>query len=137
MRETLFRGKRKDTGKWVYGDLFYKDGLVGKEDDHFYILNADMMGISEREVIPETVGEYTGLADKNGVKIFEGDIVRFFGPKRKGVKRGFSVGKIFCHDKYFTFYIEESNGSHWILANSGSVEVMGNIHDDPELAEGI
>lgn len=123
MREILFRGKRKDNGEWVYGDL---------------LQNIDRYKIREREkditriaksyeVIPETVGQYTGLKDKNGKMIFEGDIVTGL----------FNYNKITGYIKYgsdCTFYIER-NGLYGILLNNAEdwLEVIGNIYGNPEL----
>ena len=148
MREILFRGKRIDNGEWVYGTPIYDGKTV-------YILSGVIEANEEyicievwNPVIPETVGQYTGLDDKNGVNIFDGDIVVEAGyiwfdegkpnyrgtvewiysqwqviahcvnPDNRGISDGMNYG---LNDEGF----DEGENSDW--------EVICNVHDNPEL----
>ena len=138
MREIMFRGKRVDNGEWAYGDLaFKKDGTP-------CIRFWTKLGIfTARAVIPETVGQYTGLTDKNGKKIFEGDIVHAVHKSNYGGLKNtdFGIGVVKYCDSYYGGASYEID----IIGKSGSrvfsasledgVEVIGNIHDNPELVE--
>lgn len=127
MREILFRGKSEDNGEWVYG--YY--ACIGK---HHYILTGklNLIGAVNFEhylVIPETVCQFTGLYDKNGKKIFEGDIVRDTETS--------DVGAICFETNTATFVIEfDSIIVNFYDYNNSDVEVIGNIHDNHELLEG-
>lgn len=103
MREILFRGKRHLDGKWVEGYLDHVDGY-------------DAYTISEYFVDDLTIGQYTGLKDKNGKRIFEGDVIRVD-------KVG--VGVVTFKNAKFRCYIK---GYDWL--RYWNVEVIGNIHDN-------
>lgn len=155
MREILFRGKRTDNGEWVYGDL---------------IQNVDCLKIREQEksikkiaksyeVDLETVGQFTGLLDKNGKKIFEGDIIRYaelyeyncyiesldnfeaydnvdFGDIWTvdevvyGIKIGYPAFDLNRHNFEVNGLSELNESGNYFY------EVIGNIYDNPELLEG-
>lgn len=123
MREILFRGKKIDNGEWVEGCLF-------KMWKKTYILWGTTNNVPDMiEVIPETVGQYTGLTDKNGVKIFEGDIVTIPGSKRMGLP-----AEIWYNELKTTFEIRRTGFNNISLFEAQEwCEVIGNIHDNPEL----
>lgn len=129
MREILYRGKRVDNGKWVEG-YFYKIW-----DKTFILWGMTGDSPNMEEVIPETVGQYTGLTDKNKKKIFEGNIVEFtdkFTHEKGRAKIVFEAFKW----KYSGCYYG-GNPIVWLCINDSSVEfeVIGNIHDNSELLE--
>ena len=125
MREILFRGKSANTRKWIIGDY-----------EHFYLSDGELVvyisewGERNDKVFPETVGQYTGLTDKNGKRIFEGDIVRVDDTENAVVE----------YDETSAFYMvvfdraESDFGS--LIEQYPNVEVIGNIHDNPELLKG-
>lgn len=123
MREILFRGKRTDDYEWIEGSLCT---TIPSDEDFYTISYFDFQGYYiEEKVIPETVGQYTGLTDKNGKKIFEGDIV-------KGTFLGFPVSI-----KDYVFSISWQEDITGYRANYfENVEVISNIHDNPELLKG-
>ena len=116
MREILFRGKRKN-GEWVIG--YY---TLWNEKHCIYD------GVVYYIVIPETIGQYTGLTDKNGKKIFEWDIVHCWGGE-------YAFG-FWEHNNTFAFTDISDYMQMGELSESGFVEVIGNIHDNPELLKG-
>lgn len=130
MREILFRGKRIDNGEWVEGGIIPLD----IESGYLFIaepyLSASTLPVHEivknytHLVIPKTVGQYTGLKDKNGKRIFEGDIVRL--PELFG-------GEIAVIRFFGTAF--KASGSAFYYQICESMVVLGNIHDNPEFLE--
>lgn len=126
MREILFRGKRNDNGEWVYG-YFVSQGKESyifeqEEVDKGIDLGGYLDCCQMREVIPETVGQYVGLRDRDGKKIFEGDILE--SPvKRVDQKYGHMIViKDIRECKFAALYVAE-------------YRVIGNVYDNPELLE--
>ena len=121
MRVIKFRGKRIFDGttdnlnEWVYGDL-----VKVMSDTYIFSNN----GIARIKVHPETVGQFTGQKDKNGVEIYEGDIIKTLAGIIGGVK--FICG-CFC--------IYEVNTNNYHLLYIFECKVVGNIHENPELLE--
>ena len=135
MREILFRGKRKDNGEWVKGDFCSPCNIVFLENGYDAVLGKDDCPIcNDFEVIPETVGQYTGLTDKNGKKIFEGDKVNVNTNKDTLCHRYEGRNLVIEFDEYHRFI---ANGRlAYPLCNHYEWEIIGNIHDNPELLKG-
>lgn len=131
MREILFRGKRKDNSEWVYGNYAVTDN---NEKQHFIFQNKAF----EFEVVPETVGQYTGLTDKNGKKIFEGDIVTYCTNINRATNKELHEVVFEMRGESGYFGIKISNIETWGFCQevpAKLMEVVGNIHDNPELLE--
>lgn len=180
MREILFRGKRADNGEWVEGQLLFFKASVGTEAFALIVESCEWDNANEwfnlgkrAKVIPETIGQFTGLIDKNGKKIFEGDILKgkhnwhswnhssdnteeeFFAQKIRGAygKHKSEEYALFDRDRYFYYrnyaveyyaknggYRVRNGGQFHALTQSyiynRDLEIIGNIHDNPELLKG-
>lgn len=162
MREILFRGKRVDNHEWVEGYYCNCIRNINGEKTYPAIQQTDDNSLYFREVIPETVGQYTGVTDKNGRKIFEGDIIRYntddgfdcqslvqFGEYEQDGSSGeynarevvgwyVDVDNFTCPDwaenqpELFPNYLFQQN----LKEVAACCEVIGNIHDNPELLTG-
>ena len=132
-RKILFRGKRVDNGEWVEGYLYRIS-----ENLNPFIMLVNKYG-EAYEVIPETVGQYTELKDKNGKRIFEGDIVDVSGYDY--VEPSFSsYGEVVMGGLIGVGIMEGPSKCIPLYELQGEycteIEVMGNIYDNPELTEG-
>lgn len=145
MREILFRGKRLDNGEWAEG--YYVKTVDYRTDSAVHLIIELPSAFYPRgeiareyEINSSTIGQYTGLTDKNGKKIFEGDIIHL------------EYSQVFFGGEYFGEYTAEvsykgdcfitdgiNNGDEIETPLSGfdndEVEIIGNIHDNPELLE--
>ena len=127
LREILFRGKRVDNGTWAYGDLSYWDDEME--------IDSESHGENGGFIIPETVGQYTGLTDKNGKKIFEGDIVKYTEIDIDGSDDKY-IGVIYYNQSKANYVIKRRKYMvNFVTSWIGDVEVIGNIYDNQELLE--
>ena len=122
MREILFRGKRETDNKWLYGFPY----VTRKNAVKINWYCSEFGSMKTDEVDPETVGQYTGLTDKNGKRIFEGDIIRFED----------DIGYVIYNGDDARFLVDSPN-MYISMDYSNEFEVIGNIHDNPELLQKI
>lgn len=128
MREILYRGKRKDNGEWVYG--YYLPYHAVKDTNGKDVFAQIFVELDEKHpkgwaiVTAETVGQYTGLKDKNGTKIFEGDILE--------CQIWFECG---CYPHSETSYREVTMPDIYMVNIDQNIEVVGNKFDNPELSK--
>ncbi len=137
MRE--FRGKCTDGGEWVYGvpiDNYIIGSLnILRHDDDDDVPASEYPEIEYDRVIPETIGQYTGLTDKNGVKIFEGDII-----KTKKYGKNIDHTNVNDFDIFVVTYepcmfrlVNKTRGFNLVDDGYSKFEIIGNIHDNREL----
>ena len=132
MREILFRGKTKaiagcpynngkSDGEWVFGYIFPDLGAMKIRQ-----FEPDRPECNDYEIDPETVGQYTGLTDKNGVRIFEGDIVDYIS------------SDVIGNPKTGTIIVEDMTDYDTMiyLNHSEELQIIGNIHDNPDILKG-
>lgn len=145
MREIKFRGKRLDNGQWAYGDLIENQGrlfiyhatsestIEDNEDGSIVVVAV--------EVDLVTVGQYTGLKDKNGVEIWEGDIIRFTNPYLLISQGKQSLGVVKYYNALAGFALYNSSEDKFPVECDWQkiealTEALGNIYDTPELLKG-
>ena len=132
MREILFRGKRVDNGEWVVG--YYVKGSTR------HCIIKSLAHYPCYDVIPETVGEFTGLYNGGGQRIFEDDIVKFEGELYRVRREDETPGGYWASTAFILQHIGWDDYMSFVdtiddYSNEICVEIVGNIHDNPELLE--
>lgn len=134
MRTIKFRGKRNHSGEWHYGH--YTQGSffhpASEEETVRHLIHADML----YDVDPETVGQFTGLYDKDGKEIYEGDIIKYTHEICIEDGPGTYVGAVSFYEGAFCLHEDSDCTVATAIYDSeeyGGICVIGNIHDNPEL----
>lgn len=142
MQEIKFRGKSLVTGEWLCGSLINNAFFLSNDGSPIpYILDTDKIEydsfkdiaeyLDEFEVLSETVGQYTGLKDKNGKEIYKGDIIEFdkWMPNETCVIRG----EVYWSDKGYWAVRNKDGKFLELLGRTENPEQIGNIYENPEL----
>lgn len=129
MREIKFRGKRLDNGEWIYGSLLVSHFKDDKKERYF-ITQFSGNYTFEHEVDPATVGQFTGLKDKSGREIWEDDVMRFITEFGETM-----TSEVAFMNGFFYVQGEDDDDIYGITyaVESMNAEIIGNIHDTPEL----
>ena len=135
-REISFRGKRLDNGEWVYGSLIQMD--EGGSQSFIFPFYKYASSLACNQIVsmfmvavdPTTVGQFTGRCDKNGVKIFEGDMFIDFGNRLMVVE--FPIKSSGFHALVVS---DKTLGYPLVYEDISRREIIGNIHDNPELVK--
>jgi len=146
MREILFRGKRISNGEWVYGGImkvFNSNFKSESEEDLINFVPNCYSICADGRLYPvhqESIGQYTGLDDKNGKKIFEGDIVKVFDrPRNRDVFGLIKFGKFAFNVLFYIDWEKTLTGSNILMTELGywhdKIEIIGNKFENPELVE--
>ena len=141
MREILFRGKRLDNGEWVFGYFCeFANNRTGEQESYIQTVKQDGRIDLIHKVDPSAVGQYTGLKDKNGKRIFEGDVVIYDNSPYNAYCTP-QKGEIIWRNGSLCFEYRPWNSAMYRSLCSddffaAKCEVIGNIHDNPELMGG-
>lgn len=134
MRDIRFRGRRLDNGEWAYGNLIITTNPFKKEDEPFgYFIHSGPNIMAPEPVDPKTVGQFTGLKDKAGKEIFEGDLIS------EGGSAPYEV--IWQHHSVQWIMQSLSEGRYYrhmaMDYAAKSYEIIGNVFDNPDLLQEI
>jgi len=131
-REIKFRGKKIDTGEWVYGNYAFSS-VNGKHQITVETLDGCKHYYVYHPVNPETVGQYTGLKDKNGKEIYEGDIATIAWHPEEPLKKIKNLWVVRYSGWQFSAEPNRETLKPYGATLAETLEVIGNIHDNPEL----